>query len=67
MLLSVPSASSHDNTNEITQTTKTLDFSMALRHLQVVTQAKVQLEQELLHKQEEQWTRMQEQVNTTFR
>ena len=51
--LSVTATSSHTNRDETSQTEEELGFSAALKQLQMVTQAKSQLELELLLKQEE--------------
>ena len=53
VLLSVPATSSHTNWDEDSQTKEALGCSVALRQLQMVTQAKSQPEWELLLKQEE--------------
>ena len=45
--LSVPIISSHSNRDASTQTKEALSFSLALRQLQEVMQAKAQLEQRL--------------------
>ena len=65
VLLSVPAASSHTNRDETLQTEEALGFSVALRQLHIITQAKSELEWELLleweelgQKQENQQARM---------
>ena len=72
--LPVPGTFSHCNKDESTNTAKTFDFGLTLRQLQSVTPAKAQLNRELHHEQEklaeeqaDQWARMQQHLNTTFR
>ena len=85
LLLSVTIISSHSNKDVSVQSKEVLCFSLALRQLQEVTQAKAQLEWRLalkleglaknyedqqlrmVRRQEDQWTMMAEQMDTTFR
>ena len=65
--LSVFTSSFHSNRDVGLQTKEALSFNMALRQLQVFIQVRTQLEQELAENQEDQWAKMAEQVDTTFR
>ena len=67
ILLSVPTASFHLHRDLGLQTEGTLSCNVALRQLQAVIQARAQLEWELTQKQEDQWAKVAEQVDTTFR